>query len=224
MREVVEYPDRDVLMLDLADALIGELTDYLRRHERASFCVPGGTTPGPIFDVLAAQRIDWERVTVFLNDERWVSDTHPRSNAKLLKERLLVSAASAANFIPLYAPVEPPLVAVDELSKTLAPHLPISVLLLGMGADMHTASLFPGGSNLGAALDPQAPAVMSMEAEAAGETRVTLTGPALNGALSKHIVITGREKREALERAANLSPIEAPIRAVWSDATVHWAP
>ena len=224
MRQLVEYPDRDVLMLDLADRLTGELADCLRRHEAASFCVPGGTTPGPIFDVLSEQALDWGRVTVFLNDERWVSETHARSNAKLLRERLFVSKAAAARFFPLYAPVEPPLVAVEELSKGIAPHLPISVLLLGMGADMHTASLFPGGSNLEAALAPQAQAVMAMDAPGADEPRVTLTAPVLNGAMSKHIVITGAEKRAALDRAAHLSPTEAPIRAVWSDATVHWAP
>lgn len=224
MRHLVEYPDRDVLMLDLADKLTGELADCLRRHDHASFCVPGGTTPGPIFDVLSEQALDWDRVTVFLNDERWVEETHARSNTKLLRERLLVSKASAATLIPFYAPVEPPLVAEDELSKTMAPHLPISVLLLGMGADMHTASLFPGADNLEAALAPDAQAVLPMRAEGAGEPRITLTAPALNGAMSKHIVITGDEKRAALDRAAKLPAHEAPIRAVWADATVHWAP
>lgn len=224
MRTLLEYPDRDVMMLDLADALTGELGDCLRRHAAASFCVPGGTTPGPIFDVLSEQTLDWERVSVFLNDERWVPETHARSNARMLRERLLVSKASAATFVPFYAPVEPPLVAVDELSKAMAPHLPISVLVLGMGADMHTASLFPGAEGLEAALAPDAQAVMAIRAEAAGEPRVTLSAPVLNGAMSKHIVITGDEKRTALDRAAHLPASEAPIRAVWSDATVHWAP
>ncbi len=224
MKELIEYPDRDVMMLDLANALTSELSDCLRRHESASFCVPGGTTPGPVFDVLSEQALDWDRVAVFLNDERWVPETHPRSNAKLLRERLLVSKASAANFVPFYTPVEPPLVAVEELSNSLAPHLPISVLLLGMGADMHTASLFPGADNLEAALASNAPAVMAMRSEAAGEPRVTLTARVLNGAMSKHIVIIGDEKRAALDRAAHLPATEAPIRAVWSDALVHWAP
>lgn len=224
MKHLVEYPDRDVLMLDLADTLTGELADCLRRHEAASFCVPGGTTPGPVFDVLSEQALDWDRVTVFLNDERWVPEAHARSNTRLLRERLLVSKASDATLVPFYAPVEPPLVAVDELSKAMAPHLPISVLLLGMGADMHTASLFPGAPGLEAALAPDAQAVLDMRPADQPEPRVTLSARVLNGAMSKHIVITGDEKRAALDRAKHLPAHEAPIRAVWSDATVHWAP
>jgi 6-phosphogluconolactonase len=220
---LVDYPDRDLLMLDLADTLTAELANALRHNDRATLCVPGGTTPGPVFDVLSEQALDWDRVDVVLNDERWVPEDHPRSNTRLLREKLLVSKASKATLIPLYAPADQPEKVLDDLRATLEEHLPISVLLLGMGADMHTASLFPGADNLAAALDDHAPPLMAMRAEAAGEPRITLTAPVLNGALSKHILITGPEKRAALERAAQLSPEEAPIRAVWADATVHWA-
>jgi 6-phosphogluconolactonase len=220
---LVEYPDRDLLMLDLADTLTAELGNALRHNERATLCVPGGTTPGPVFDVLAEQALDWDRVDVVLNDERWVPEDHPRSNTRLLREKLLVSKASKATLISLYAPADRPEEVLDGLGATLEEHLPISVLLLGMGADMHTASLFPGADNLKAALDDHAPPLMAMRAEAAGEPRITLTAPVLNGAMSKHILITGPEKRAALERAAQLTPEEAPIRAVWADATVHWA-
>lgn len=224
MRRFVEYPDRDVLMLDLADKISGELADFLRRSETASLCVPGGTTPGPIFDVLSEQALDWDRVSVFLNDERWVPEAHDRSNTRLLRERLLISKASDATLVPFYVESEPPFTAVEALSASMAPHLPISVLLLGMGADMHTASLFPGAPELDAALAPDAPALLAIEPEDQPEVRVTLAAHVLNGALSKHIVITGDEKRAALDRAAQLNVQEAPIRAVWSDATVHWAP
>ncbi len=223
MRAFVEYPDRDLMMLDLADRLAGELADCLRRHESASFCVPGGTTPGPIFDVLSEQALDWDRVAVFLNDERWVPEDHPRSNTRLLRERLLISKASAATLIPLYAPGETPEPVMDDLIAGFDGHLPISVLLLGMGADRHTASLFPGADRLAEALTSDAPVLMPMRAEAAGEPRITLTAPVLNGAMSKHVVITGAEKRAALETADRHEAIDAPIRAVWSDATVHWA-
>ncbi len=219
----VEYPDRDLLMLDLADTLSSELAAALRANETATLSVPGGTTPGPVFDVLSEQKLDWNRVAVVLNDERWVAEDNPRSNTRLLRERLLVSEASAAKLIPLHAPVERPEEALDALAQGLEPHLPISVLLLGMGTDMHTASLFPGADNLAAALDDHAPPLMAMRAEAAGEPRVTLTAPVLKGAMSCHVLIIGAQKREALERAAQLDPMEAPIRAVLGQATVHWA-
>ncbi len=221
--EFVEYPDREIMMLSLADRLTAELADVLRRNDRATLCVPGGTTPGPIFDVMSEQSLEWDRVAVVLNDERWVDEDSPRSNTALLRQRLLVSKASEATLIPLFKAGMAVEDAMADLSAGLEGHLPISVLLLGMGADMHTASLFPGADNLGAALASEAPPLMAMRSGAAGEPRITLTARVLNNAMSKHIVITSPEKREALERARHLPAEEAPVRAVLQGATVHWA-
>jgi len=221
--DLIEYPDRDLLTLGLADRLASDLAEALRRHDEVSFSVPGGTTPGPVFDVLSEQKLDWDRVSVVLNDERWVPEDSPRSNTALVRKRLLVSKASAATFIPLYAPADRPEDRLEELTEGLMPHLPLSVLLLGMGLDMHTASLFPGADNLAAALDDAAPPLMAMRADAADEPRVTLTAPVLKNAMSIHIVITGADKRLALDRAASLPALEAPVRSVLGDAMVHWA-
>lgn len=217
------YPDREFLMLGLANVMAGQLADFLRREGRASLCVPGGTTPGPIFDTLSGVDLDWANVAVFLNDERWVGEDSPRSNTRLLRERLLRGKAAAASLIPLYAAADAPEAKLEELAEGLRPHLPISVLLLGMGADMHTASLFPGADRLTEALAADAPILLPMRAEAAGESRITLTAPVLKGAMNIHILIVGNEKREALERALTLPPEEAPVRAVLDNATVHWA-
>lgn len=219
----LEYPDRELLMLSLADRMAGELADFLRRDGRASFCVPGGTTPGPIFDTLSGVDLDWQNVSVFLNDERWVSEDSPRSNTRLLRERLLRGKALNANLVPLYHPAEQPETEMERLSEGLRPHLPISVLLLGMGADMHTASLFPGADRLAEGLASDAPILLPMRAEAAGEPRITLTAPHLAGAMNIHVLITGAEKRAALETALSLTPEQAPIAAVLKNATVHWA-
>lgn len=217
------YPDREFLMLGLANVIAGQLADFLRRERRASLCVPGGTTPGPIFDTLSGVDIDWANVAVFLNDERWVDESSPRSNTALLKARLLQGKAAAATLVPLYADTPVPEGALDGLADGLRPHLPISVLLLGMGADMHTASLFPGADRLAEGLANDAPILLPMRAEAAGEPRITLTAPVLKGAMNIHILITGAEKRAALERALTLTPAEAPVRCVLDNATVHWA-
>ena len=127
-----------------------------------------------------------------------------------------------ATLVPLYALADQPEDMLETLSAGLAPHLPISVLLLGMGADMHTASLFPGADLLDQALAPDAPVLMALRADAAGEPRITLSAPALKTAFHTHILIKGAEKREALERAQSLSAREAPVRAVLDVATVHW--
>ena len=219
----VEYPDRELLMIDLADRIASELTSALQTHDRATLSVPGGTTPGPVFDVLSDVDLDWPRVSVILNDERWVPEDSPRSNTALLKKRLLCGKASPAELVPLYLPAETPEDRLDDVADGLKPHLPISVLLLGMGADMHTASLFPGADNLKAALSADAPPVMAMRADGAGEPRITLTAPVLQSAMSTHVLITGSEKREALERARALPVEDAPIRAVLKHATIHWA-
>ncbi|WP_299612524.1 6-phosphogluconolactonase [uncultured Tateyamaria sp.] len=219
---IVEYPDRDLLAMGLADALASELKNCLLVHPFASFVVPGGTTPGPIFDSLCAADLEWERVNVMLSDERWVPEDHERSNAKLLKERLFQSRAAAAKFVPFYVEGQTPARAAPGLSERLADQMPISLLLLGMGADMHTASLFPGAVGLADMLADNAPLVVPVSVEGQ-EPRISFSGPALAGAMAKHLVIYGAEKRAALERADGLDPVQAPIRAVMGGLTVHWA-
>jgi 6-phosphogluconolactonase len=217
------YNDQDLMMLALANQIAGELGETLRQEGRASLCVPGGSTPGPVFDLLSAVDLDWANVSVFLNDERWVDESSPRSNTRMLKQRLLQGKAVAANIVPLYADTPQPEDAMAALAEGLRPHLPISVLLLGMGADMHTASLFPGADRLEEALSDVAPILLPMRAEAAGEPRITLSAPVLKAALRTHILITGDSKRAAIERAETLPVTEAPVRAVLDEATVHWA-
>ena len=217
------YPDREMMMLGLANTIAGQLADFLRRDGKATLSVPRGTTPGPIFDTWSGVDLDWANVAVVLNDERWVPESSERSNTRLLRERLLRGRAAQARLVPLYAPADQPEEMLAALEDGLKPHLPISVLLLGMGADMHTASLFPGADRLEEALSANAPSLLPMRADAAGEPRITLTAPVLRGAFNIHILITGNEKREALDRAQTLTPMEAPVRAVLDNATVHWA-
>ncbi len=220
---LIEYPDRDLMMLALADRLTGDLAHALRMNPAVTLSVPGGTTPGPIFDILCGQDLDWDRVWVVLNDERWVPEDSPRSNTALLRRRLLVDKAAKAHLIPLYADGPDPESRMADLTEALAAHLPLSVLLLGMGADMHTASLFPGADNLAAAMADDAPPLLTMRAAAAGEPRVTLSAAVLRSAMAIHVVITGPEKRAAIERAESLPVTEAPIACVLGQATVHWA-
>lgn len=219
----MEYPDRDLLMVNLADRLASDLKSSLLTRDRVTFCVPGGLTPGPVYDVLSALDLDWSRISVVLNDERWVAEDDSRSNTRLLRSRLLTERAAAATLVPLHAPVAEPEDALEALTEGLRPHLPIGVLLLGMGADMHTASLIPGAEGLEAALASDAPPIVPIRVPGAGEARVTLSLPVLQEAMHIHIAITGAEKRAALEQARNLPPEQAPVRGVLANAVVHWA-
>lgn len=221
--EFIEYSDSDMLMLSLARTLARDLREALARRERALFAAPGGTSPGPVFDMMAAVDLDWERIDVVPGDERWVPQDHPRSNAGQLRDRLLRGKASAARLLPLWRDL-PPVQGAAAASGELEPLLPLDVVLLGMGLDMHTASLFPGAPELAAALAADAPVVVPITAPDAPEPRVTLSARVLKGAFALHVLIVGAEKRTTLERAHKLSPMEAPINALLSQATVHWAP
>ena len=222
--KLLEYADAEMMAIDLANVLAGELAGALMHEERATLIVPGGSTPGPIFDALCAADLDWARVDVLLSDERWVPVEDARSNARLIAERLLTGRAAAARFVPYYTGAARPDEDLAEVETLLAPMLPASVALLGMGADMHTASLFPGAIGLAEALDSDAPILVPIHAPGVAEARVTLSARVLREALAVHVVVTGVQKREALERARKLLAEEAPIAAVLDVAVVHWAP
>ena len=219
--EIVTYPDAELMALSLADRIAAELRVNLDAQRPTSLCVPGGSTPALMFRALSGLPLDWEKVTVFLNDERWVDGDNPRSNSAMLRKTLLVGPAAAAAYLDLYTGDPTPEVAAPALSEQIKPHLPITVLVLGMGDDMHTASLFPNAPGLEALLASDAPPVMA--AAGGAEPRITLTAPALQSALNIHIMIKGAQKRAALEAATGADPVSAPISAFLRNAVVHYA-
>lgn len=221
--KLVEYSDREALIVSVANKMAGALRTVLSNSPAAGLAVAGGTTPGPIFDDLCAADLDWSRVKVMPTDERWVPEDDPRSNSGLIRSRLLVERAAQAEYVPLFAPADTPEDAAPALAEPIRPLLPLAVVLLGMGADMHTASLFPDTPGLDAALAGDAPILSVLRPQSQPETRISLSAHVLNGALEKHLVITGADKRAALEKAQSLPVLEAPVRAVLSGATVHWS-
>ena len=221
---LIDYPDDEMLAMGVANALAEDLTSALDHEARALLCVAGGSTPAPVYDVLCDADLDWGRVDVVLSDERWVPEDHARSNAGMIRRRLLTGRAAAATFLPLYIAAETPEPVLAELETNILPRLPIAVALLGMGADKHTASIFPGADRLDEALDDRAPVLVPMRVPGQEDIRVTLSARVLNGTMAKHIVITGQEKRAALDTALGARAQEAPVAALLPDALVHWAP
>jgi 6-phosphogluconolactonase len=215
------YPDRDTLMRDLAELVADQLRAAHATKDRATLAVPGGTTPGPFLEALSEADLAWGDVRVMPTDERMVSELSSRSNARLIRETLLKGPAAAARFVDLYEPIR------GAMRSRVAAALPIDVLVLGMGADMHTASLFPGAPELAAALAEDAPELVEIHAPGQPEARLTLSAPVLRAASVIHILITGPDKLAALERALEDGPVEAaPVRAVLTapaPVTVHYA-
>ncbi|WP_112873678.1 6-phosphogluconolactonase [Paracoccus endophyticus] len=219
---IIEHPDREALTLAVAHDIVTCLGMALRVQDRATLSLPGGSTPVPVFKALSAAPLDWDRVTIIPGDERWVPSDHPRSNARLIRRHLLDEGVPAT-LVDLYDPALDPEAGAAAASALVAGVLPLSVVLLGMGEDMHTASLFPGAQGLAAALAPDAPPVLPIRSETADEPRVTLTLPVLKGATEAFLMIAGPEKRAALDRAVGLPPEQAPIAALLKDMTVHYA-
>jgi len=221
--EFIDYIDRDMMALAVARRLVSDLRAALTRRDRAVLAVAGGSTPGPVFDLLGGLDLDWSRVDILPTDERWVSPDDPRSNARLIRGRLMTDGAAAARLVPLWVEAETPGAGLTGVSASVADLLPVDVALVGMGADGHVASIFPGGDNLAAALAPDAPPVLPMHAPAAPEPRMTLTLPVLRGAFALHLLITGADKRAVIDGAQGADPMDLPVAGLLKSATVHWA-
>ncbi|WP_028081978.1 6-phosphogluconolactonase [Solimonas soli] len=201
--------------LALADFVAETLRAALRERARATLLVSGGRSPIAFFAALSRRELDWSRVIISLVDERAVPRTHADSNARLLAEHLLQNAAAAAQFVPLYVEAgDIEEAASDAAARIAALPTPFDVVVLGMGDDGHTASLFPGAPGTDAGLDrAQTHRVVVTRPPAAPHARLTLTRRALLDSRTLILAIHGERKRAVLEAAATASPEQLPIAA-----------
>ncbi len=229
MSELKRFKDSVALADALAERVCHALVSGINKRGKAILAVSGGSTPKVFFKALGTRSINWEKVVVTLVDERWVEADDERSNARLVRENLLTNKASKADFFPLYRAGNIDQ-AISHLEKDLARlPLPFDAVILGMGVDGHTASFFPGGDNLDAAVDRNGKNLVStMRAGGAGEPRVTFTLPVLveSGFLALHI--EGADKLDVLKKAsgdgdANAMPVRHILRAA-EKLEVYWAP
>ena len=222
------FDTRAALASALAGTIAAQLEDAIETRGSATLAVSGGTTPARMFDVLSRAEIDWSRVTATLVDERFVPPDSPRSNAKLVREKLLQNEAGQADFLPLYSPAP----SAEEAASTADNALhqltePFDVVVLGMGADGHTASFFPDAAELETLLDPHTQRlVAAVNAPSAGEPRLTLTLPPIASARFLALHIEGAEKKTALDAALAAKsrlPIRRVIDAAQSPVEIFWA-
>ena len=225
------YGSRERLADALAAGVAATLAGGIATRGSAAIAVSGGSTPTLFFDHLSSLDIDWSLVTITLVDERFVPDDHPRSNLRLVRERLWRGNAGAARLVPLnawpHANLEDSVLQAD---RQIASFGPLDVAVLGMGNDGHTASFFPQGDRLTEALDPHCGRhVLPMHAPGAGEPRMTLSLRFLLESRFLALHLEGEEKLATLGRARlDGSQEEMPVRAVLRRGRgklhIFWAP
>jgi 6-phosphogluconolactonase len=221
----------ETLSRELAVLVAGSLTAATSARGLASLVVSGGRSPVRLFEILRTQPLDWSRVCVALADERWVSPEDTASNERLVRDHLLKDHAASARFLGLKngAPT-PDLGAVSAWETFARVPRPFDAVILGMGDDGHTASLFPGSPNLPSALNPAAAAgCVGMWAPVAPHPRLSLNLTALLDSRRIVVLITGESKWRTYAAACGPGPVEdMPIRAVLRQAPapvdVMWSP
>lgn len=225
------FPDGVALAHALAGEIKVDLDEAVGVRGSASLIVSGGTTPKRLFGVLSNETLPWEKVWLTLADERWVEPADAASNERLVREQLLVGAAAAAHFVALKNPAPTPEAGADWAWRALSrvPH-PYDVVMLGMGLDGHTASLFPGSLALARAMDPAAsPGCIAVNALTAPHARVSLNLAALLDARRIVLHIEGDAKWQVYQRARTTGSLaEMPVRAILQQrevpVDVYWCP
>jgi len=219
------------LVQALAADITGALQAGLAAGRGASFVVPGGRSPVGLFEQLSNADLDWEDVWVTLGDERWVEPSNSASNEHLVREHLLRNAAARANFVGLKnSAADPSRGAAAAWSAIADLPRPFDYMLLGMGDDGHTASLFPESPGLAEALDPSAPpGCVAMVAPQAPRARLSLNLRALLDSRRIALLIMGEAKWATYQRARLRGPIEQmPVRALFHQqnvpVSVYWSP
>ena len=228
-----DHPDAATLTAAVAAQLREACVEGLSRNGRATLALAGGKTPFPIYRALGATPLEWPRVVVMPGDDRCVPHAHAACNFAALRDAF--AAASGLVVESLTTRDGDPAASLRHARDMLARHRDdFDAVVLGMGEDAHTASLFPGAAALPAALAPDAredafalvPEPLPPEAPF---PRITLGLARLLRARSLHLIVTGTRKRDVLRAAlATHDPLRMPISALLHapDATVHihWSP
>ncbi len=230
MYQLNNFDSREQLDESLADNISKILESAITLKGKASIAVSGGSTPKGFFKALSNKSIDWKKVTITLADERWVDINSDDSNTRLVHENLLVNKAASAKFFHLKQG--------DELcEETLADLnlaannalLPLDVVILGMGEDGHTASLFPCSDEIKQGLDvTNINALMKVQPKTAPHQRITFSFSALKESKNVFLHVCGDNKKQVLDQALSTHDIfEMPIRAFLHsdviDTQIYWA-
>ncbi len=206
---------------DIAARMAAVLTQAIAERGVAAIAVSGGRSPRPVFEALAKADLDWGKVVVTLVDERWVAPDEADSNEKLVRDTLLQGQAAQARFVPMKTDAADAYAGRAEVEATFATlPWPLDIVMLGMGEDGHTASLFPQAAELAEGLSSKARTI-AVTPPAAPHQRLSLTASAILSARHIFLQISGNAKTAVYSNALEEGPVEQlPIRlALHQDAT-----
>ena len=218
-----------------AERVVARAQEAIAARGRFLLALSGGSTPRPLYELLGTPplsgRIEWGRVHVFWGDERCVPPDHAESNYRMAREALLDRAPLPSSHVHRIRGEDEPAEAALAYERLLrsyfggevgAPRRSFDLVLLGMGRDGHTASLFPGGA---AAQEPRRWVVPSHVAQPHPIWRVTLTPIVLNAAADVTFLVAGADKaarlREVLEGRAAEAKLPAQLIRPTHGA-LHW--
>jgi len=235
MNEEIEWWDYDDAE-EMAEAVAGDIQFIIESaidaRGGAVVALAGGKTPLPIYATLSQAKLDWKRVTIIPGDERIVPLGDPLSNVTALAKTFLPKGARVMPIVPTAtADYKAAGRSADALMQDL--HWPLDLCLLGVGADGHTASIFPGPDFDEALNGPKERRALGVMPEPlppeAPVARVTLSRAAIVSSASVMIAVTGAAKKKVIEDAISQGAGSAyPIGRVLADTElpvdIHWAP
>ncbi|MBA6417863.1 6-phosphogluconolactonase [Colwellia sp. 6M3] len=229
MYQINEFEQRELLDVALADKVAAILTAAVESKGKASIAVSGGSTPKGFFQALSKKKLAWQAITITLADERWVDITSSDSNTKLVHENLLQNEAVNANFFHLKQGDSLNTEILADLNLAANQQLlPLDVLILGMGEDGHTASLFPCSDEITQCLATDSAALIKVTPKSAPYQRISFSFAALSQSKNTFLHISGASKKQVLATAiAGQECREMPIRAFLQapdvNTQVYWA-
>lgn len=229
MYQINEFEQRQLLDEALADRVAALLTAAVNSKGKASIAVSGGSTPKGFFQALSKKKLAWQAITITLADERWVDIDSSDSNTKLVHECLMQNEAVKANFFHLK---QGDILSDETLTDlNLAANqqlLPLDVLILGMGEDGHTASLFPCSDEITQCLAKDSQALLKVTPKTAPHQRISFSFAALAQSKNTFLHISGISKKQVLAKAiagqvCKEMPIRAFLQAPNINTQVYWA-
>lgn len=207
------FVDGALAAADMARRIAVILGDAIATRGVATIALSGGRSPRPVLEALSGAALDWDKVIVTLVDERWVAPDHADSNERLVRETLLRGDAAKARFVPMKngaADAYAGQVACEAAFAALP--WPLDIVLLGMGEDGHTASLFPDAKELAEGLSTQA-LTLAVTPPAAPHQRMSLSARGILNSRHVFLQIGGAAKKAVYDRAlAGGAVEELPVR------------